>query len=437
MHPLVFMVFMLLALYSPSSISTREAGEGLRGFSIDLIHRDSPLSPFYNPSLTPSERITNAALRSGSRLNRVSHFLDENNLPESLLIPENGEYLMTLYIGTPPVERLAIADTGSDLIWVQCSPCQNCFPQDTPLFEPLKSSTFKAATCDSQPCTSVPPSQRQCGKVGQCIYSYSYGDKSFTVGVVGTETLSFGSTGDAQTVSFPSSIFGCGVYNNFTFHTSDKVTGLVGLGGGPLSLVSQLGPQIGYKFSYCLLPFSSNSTSKLKFGSEAIVTTNGVVSTPLIIKPLFPSFYFLNLEAVTIGQKVVPTGRTDGNIIIDSGTVLTYLEQTFYNNFVASLQEALSVESAQDLPFPFKFCFPYRDMTIPVIAFQFTGASVALQPKNLLIKLQDRNMLCLAVVPSSLSGISIFGNVAQFDFQVVYDLEGKKVSFAPTDCTKV
>lgn len=115
-----------------------------------------------------------------------------------------------------------------------------------------------------------------------------------------------------------------------------------------------------------------------------------------------------------------------------------YLEQTFYYNFVSLLQETLGVESVQDLPFPFKFCFPYRDnMTVPAIAFQFTGASVALQPKNLLIKLQDRNMLCLAVVPSSLSGISIFGNVAQFDFQVVYDLEGKKVSFAPTDCTKV
>ncbi|KAG4399070.1 hypothetical protein GLYMA_08G166301v4 [Glycine max] len=66
MHPLVFM---FLALYSLSSISSRESSEGLRGFSIDLIHRDSPLSPFYNPSLTPSERITDAALSSSSRLN--------------------------------------------------------------------------------------------------------------------------------------------------------------------------------------------------------------------------------------------------------------------------------------------------------------------------------------------------------------------------------
>lgn len=149
----------------------------------------------------------------------------------------------------------------------------------------------------TQPRTLVPPSQRQCGKVGQCVYLNIYANKSFTIEVVGTETLSFDSTGGAQTVSFPNSIFGCGANNNLTFRSSDKATGLVGLVAGQLSLVSQLGAQIGYKFSYCLLPFSSTSTSKLKFGSEAIITTNGVVSTPLIIKPSLPSFTSSTLKS--------------------------------------------------------------------------------------------------------------------------------------------
>ena len=137
----------------------------------------------------------------------------------------------------------------------------------------------------TQPRTLVPPSQRQCGKVGQCVYLNIYANKSFTIEVVGTETLSFDSTGGAQTVSFPNSIFGCGANNNLTFRSSDKATGLVGLVAGQLSLVSQLGAQIGYKFSY------------LKFGSEAIITTNGVVSTPLIIKPSLPSFTSSTLKS--------------------------------------------------------------------------------------------------------------------------------------------
>ncbi|XP_047179743.1 aspartic proteinase CDR1-like [Vigna umbellata] len=433
-------LFFCLAAFSVYSLSSAEADESPSGFTVDLIHRDSPLSPFYNPSLTPSQRIINAALRSNSRLNRLSsHRLDQTNkLPQSILVPDNGEYLMKFYIGTPPVERLAIADTGSDLIWVQCSPCASCFPQDTPLFEPLKSSTFVGTTCGTQPCTLLQNGRGQCGNSGECVYLYEYGDNSFSAGLLSTETLTFDdSQGGAQTVSFPNTIFGCGLLNNFTVYSSTKLTGLVGLGAGPLSLVSQIGDQIGHKFSYCLLPFSSTSSSKLRFGNEAIITGNGVVSTPMIIKPSLPTFYFLNLEAVTVAQKTVPTGGTEGNVIIDSGTVLTYLEPTFFSTFAASLQEALGVELVQeDIPSPLNFCFPYREnFAFPEIAFQFTGATVPLKPINLLIHITDRNMLCLTIVPSTMTGISIIGSFSQFNFHVVYDLEGKKVSFHPTDCS--
>ncbi|ESW21199.1 hypothetical protein PHAVU_005G050500 [Phaseolus vulgaris] len=433
-------VFFCLAFYSVSSLFSTEANESPSGFTVDLIHRDSPLSPFYNPSLTPSQRIINAALRSISRLNRVSNLLDQNNkLPQSVLIPHNGEYLMRFYIGTPPVERLAIAETGSDLIWVQCSPCASCFPQSTPLFQPLKSSTFMPTTCRSQPCTLLLPEQKGCGKSGECIYTYKYGDQySFSEGLLSTETLRFDSQGGVQTVAFPNSFFGCGFYNNITVFPSYKLTGIMGLGAGPLSLVSQIGDQIGHKFSYCLLPLGSTSTSKLKFGNESIITGEGVVSTPMIIKPWLPTYYFLNLEAVTVAQKTVPTGSTDGNVIIDSGTLLTYLGESFYYNFAASLQESLAVELVQDVLSPLPFCFPYRDnFVFPEIAFQFTGARVSLKPANLFVMTEDRNTVCLMIAPSPVSGISIFGSFSQIDFQVEYDLEGKKVSFQPTDCSKV
>jgi len=439
MNPLLFFC---LAFYSVSSLIPTEANESPSGFTIDLIHRDSPLSPIYNPSLTPLQRIINAALRSSSRLNRVANFLDQNNkLPQPVLVPDNGDYLMRFYIGTPPIERVAVADTGSDLIWVQCSPCARCFPQETPLFEPLKSSTYKRTPCASQPCTLLPPRNRGCGRTGECIYTHKYGDNSLSAGLLSTETLSFDSRGGAQTVAFPNSIFGCGLFNNFTTRTNKKVTGIVGLGAGPLSLVSQISGKTGRKFSYCLLPFGSTSTSKLKFGNEAIITGNGVVSTPMIIKPSAPNLYYLNLVSISIGKKTVPTGRTDGNVVIDSGTTLTYLEKTLYNNFAASLQETLGVQLLKNIPSPLSFCFPHRDnFASPEIVFQFSGgASVSLKHKNLFLKLTERNinMLCLAIAPSAVTGMSIFGGYSQFNFQVGYDLDGKKISFLPTDCSKV
>ncbi|KAK4835376.1 hypothetical protein QYF36_008969 [Acer negundo] len=44
------------------------------GFEIDLIHRDSPNSPLYNPNRTPLERYNDAFRRAYSRLNRLNQF---------------------------------------------------------------------------------------------------------------------------------------------------------------------------------------------------------------------------------------------------------------------------------------------------------------------------------------------------------------------------
>ncbi|MCH97401.1 aspartic proteinase CDR1-like, partial [Trifolium medium] len=247
---------------------------------------------------------------------------------------------------------------------------------------------------------------------------------------LGTDSISFGSID----VTFPKSIFGCGHNNVVTFNGSGKVTGLVGLGAGPLSLVSQLGDSIGHKFSYCLVPLHSNTTSKLKFGDEAIINGNGVVSTPLIIKSSQPSFYYLNLEGITVGQKTVQTGQTDGNIIIDSGTTLTSLETSFYNNLVAYVKEVIGVEEVKNPPSGYTFCFTSGDQTkFPEFVFHFTGADVTLKPENLFVA-YAKNLSCLSVIPDNQT--SIFGNRAQVDFIVEYDLEGKKVSFAPSDCSK-
>ena len=79
-------------------------------------------------------------------------------------------------------------------------------------------------------------------------------------------------------VTIPKIVFGCGHNNDGTF--GEARSGIIGLGGGPLSLVSQLNKSIGGKFSYCLvLTKNSNVTSKINFGSNGLVSGNGVVST--------------------------------------------------------------------------------------------------------------------------------------------------------------
>ena len=58
---------------------------------------------------------------------------------------------------------------------------------------------------------------------------------------------------------------GCGRYNTIAFERANS--GIVGQGRASGSLITQLDPSIGGKFSYSLVPAlsQSNSTTKLNF----------------------------------------------------------------------------------------------------------------------------------------------------------------------------
>ncbi|KAH0647203.1 hypothetical protein KY285_032451 [Solanum tuberosum] len=361
-------------------------------FTLDLIHRDSPLSPFHNPSNTPYERLQNALYRSFSR----ASFIKKKyvNPIQSTLIPNGGEYLMKISIGTPPIETLVIADTGSDLTWTQLS----------------------------------------------------YGDQSHTMGDLSIETFTFAST-SGQNVSIPNIVFGCGHDNGGTF--TNTTSGIIGLGGGNVSIVNQMHQQIIGKFSYCLIPLeslldNSNATSHINFGNCTIVSGPDVVSTPLIKKE--PStFYYLNLKGISIGNKTLEfisspisqPGYDRGNIIIDSGTTLTYVPDGFYLNLESLLMRSINATRKDGTYGGLDLCYESNEngtIDVPKIVAHFTNADLELSTSNIFTQVEE-GIVCLTIVPGG-NQISIFGNLAQANFLIGYDLKANKVSFKPTDCTK-
>ena len=70
MASIFFSVLLALSVLSSPFLRNANAHTKL-GFSADLIHRDSPKSPFYNPTETSAQRLRNAVHRS---VNRVVHF---------------------------------------------------------------------------------------------------------------------------------------------------------------------------------------------------------------------------------------------------------------------------------------------------------------------------------------------------------------------------
>lgn len=273
------------------------------------------------------------------------------------------------------------------------------------------------------------------------MYSYEYADSSVSKGVLAEEKFRFG--GDDNGGGVESEIvFGCGHEDSGTFNENDM--GVIGLGGGPLSLVSQIGATFGgrRRFSQCLVPFHTdpNIAGTLTFGEDSEVTGEGVVTTPLISQDGETS-YKVALNGISIGDTFVPFNTPESessqlNIIIDSGTPATYLPQDFYDQLVQELKGQSNLVPIEDDPdLGSQLCYK-SDTNVegPIITAHFdSDANVPLMPIQTFIPPKD-GVFCFAMAPSS-DGLFIFGNFAQSNLLIGFDLDNKVVSFKPTDCT--
>ncbi|MED6218097.1 hypothetical protein PIB30_023812 [Stylosanthes scabra] len=322
--------------------------------------------------------------------------------PITRVITNNGDFLMKLSLGSPPVEIYGLIDTGSDLVWTQCIPCNDCYKQNNPMFEPQRSKTYSSIPCDSKEST----------------FSSTNGDSTVVEDIV----------------------FGCGHKNTGTFNENDM--GIIGFGGGPLSLVSQVGAKYGgRRFSQCLVPFHAdpNSSGTISFGEASDVSGGGVVTTPLVSAE-GQTPYLVTLQGITVGDKFVPfdcsTEVSKGNIMIDSGTPTTYLPQALYDQLVEELKVKSNLRPILDDPdLGTQLC--YRSETNlegPILTAHFDGADVQLMPIQTFISPKD-GVFCFAMAGAN-DGVYIFGNFAQANILIGFDLDKRTVSFKPADCTK-
>ncbi|KAE9608647.1 hypothetical protein Lal_00020795 [Lupinus albus] len=428
----VILVTLLIALLfiDPISSTSRNAldDENQRnsyhtGLRVKLHHVDS------GKNLTKLERVQHGIKRGIKRLNAM--ILADSTQLESPIHAGNGEYLMELSIGTPPVSYPAVLDTGSDLIWTQCKPCTKCYNQPTPIFDPNKSSTFSKLSCSSSLCNDLPSSTCNNG----CQYMYSYGDYSVTQGTLATETFTFG---DSKVHEIG---FGCGEDNEGDGF--QQASGLVGLGRGPLSLVSQLKEP---KFSYCLTNMDDSKTSVLLLGSFAKVKGKEI-TIPLLKNPLHPSFYYLSLQGITVGDTKLSIEKStfevgndgSGGIIIDSGTTITYLEQSAFSElkkeFTYQTNLPIDKSGAEGLDLCFTLPSDATQVEIPKLVLHFKGGDLVLPAENYMIADSHLGVACLAIGASS--GMSIFGNVQQQNILVNHDLQKETISFVSTQCDEL
>ncbi|XP_038707225.1 aspartic proteinase CDR1-like [Tripterygium wilfordii] len=298
---------------------------------------------------------------------RSSMYIDDKQYV-SLLIEDRGEYFLEIYIGSPPVSVIVIADTGSSLIWVKCSGDYKAHH-----FNPPSSSSYETVTYNSKFCKAL--RKINIGDSNSCEYDYSYRD-----------------------------------------------------GSRVLSLVSQLKSQIESKFSYCLLPIGSMKTNKLRFGVGETISNVKVVSTPLVLKDP-PTRYYFSLESISIGGKRTISSQSRGNIMIDSGTTLTMLHSKLYNNLETIVKKWISGTPIEDPPKEFKLCHEakfIRADDLPTMVFHFDGPDIHLQSAHTFMRYHT-HVVCMIIVPND--NLLIFRSMAQVNFRVEFYVQNRKGFF--------
>lgn len=415
-----------LQLHSRASVRGTEHKD-YKSLTLARLHRDSARVKTLTARL-------NLAINNITKpdLEHTMHTTEQEEIEAPLIsgtTQGSGEYFTRVGIGNPAREVYMVLDTGSDVNWLQCAPCAECYHQTEPIFDPASSSSYTALSCGSPQCKALQVSE--C-RNSTCLYEVAYGDGSFTDGEFATETFTIGSS------SVDGVAVGCGHSNQGLFVGA---AGLLGLGGGLLALPSQLDAA---SFSYCLVDRDSDSSSTVEFRSE--IPPDAVVA-PLLRNHQLDTFYYLGLAGISVGGEMleIPASAFEmdesggGGVIIDSGTAVTRLQTVVYD----SLRDAFArgttdLERAEaDGVAMFDTCYDLSGkatIEVPSVAFHFPGGNVlALPAKNYMIPVDSVGTFCLAFAPTA-SSLAIIGNVQQQGTRVGFDLANSLIGFSTNKC---
>ncbi|CAI5514657.1 unnamed protein product [Closterium sp. Naga37s-1] len=289
----------------------------------------------------------------------------------------NGIYYVQLGIGTPPQTFNLDIDTGSNLLWLNCLPCNPCTLSKTlqtnPPFDSAKSSSVKLLQCSNKACinpdrtvkirncnvTSKPLAKGSAaGSAGGsdedlgCMYSVAYGDGSGTSGRLLGDVIHLPISGSARAFKVPIT-FGCGnsqqgnFYNGLGWTYYQALDGLIGLGRGSLSLLTAVG---AYKEFFPIRQVVAHCLGGDSGGGW--MTVGDIPIPPLTaFTPLRPddTFYKVTLRRVFVGGIEVAVNPaqygnlTHGNAIFDSGTTYSIMPPLFVPPLFHLIQTAVGL----------------------------------------------------------------------------------------------
>nr|GLL40983.1 aspartyl protease AED3-like [Ipomoea trifida] len=406
-----------------------------KGSTLQVLHVYSSCSPFRpaKSSLSWEDTVLQMQTKDEARLLYLDSLVAKKSvvpIASARQITQSPTYIVRANIGTPPQTLLLAMDTSNDAAWVPCSGCVGC-PSSSALFDQSKSTTFQDVACGAPQCSQVPNPACE-GNV--CGFNLTYGGSTIAANLSqDTVTLAADSVAGYT--------FGCILRAT---GSSVPPQGLLGLGRGPLSLLSQTQSLYQSTFSYCLPNYKSpNFTGSLRLGP--VGQPQRIKFTPLLKNPRRPSLYYVNLIGIKVGRGLVniPPGSftfdpaTGAGTIIDSGTVFTRLVQPAYEAVRDEFRRRMGPNATVSSLGGFDTCYTVP-ITIPSLTFLFAGMNVTLPPDNFLIHSSSGSTTCLAMAaaPGNVNSVlNVIANLQQQNHRILFDVPNSRLGVARETCS--
>ncbi|XP_074318211.1 aspartic proteinase nepenthesin-2-like [Silene latifolia] len=372
-------------------------------------------------------------------------------------------YYVTLGLGQindvnhPFHDIYLLFDIGSDFTWTQCEGCRQCFYQNSPYFPRTRSQTYQP-----YPCYQCPGGQ--CYQ-DHCTITNSYIDGTTMNGIWATETFTFSSP-YLFDESIHGLIFVCAIETS-NFHAANvynnQITGVLGMGKGENSLISQLGHQGVYRFSYCLQDSNDHvgaySQMMLSFGDD--IGRPPIMSvTQILTNPNQPSFYYVDLIDISVNRRrlnipyqyLMMQHHNSGGTIFDSGSAISYLVSNAFDIFKRAIERYVERNNGPSLrlitnpnDYGFEACWePLHDsptVSFPTITFHFgNDADMVVQPNQVISSIPspgvpNPGLYCLFLGEATTVTNQI-GAFQQVNQRMIIDHQTMQFSFTAEDCSQ-
>ncbi|XP_074318209.1 aspartic proteinase nepenthesin-1-like [Silene latifolia] len=393
----------------------------------------------------------------------VSRYRKPDMAPE-MRKSSSAIYYVTLGLGqfsdinNPYQNIYLLFDTGSDLTWTQCEGCRNCFYQNSPYFPRTRSQTYQPYSCGQCP-------GGQCYQ-DHCTVTNSYVDGTTMNGILATETFTFSSPFLFDDI-IHDLIFVCTIETS-NFHAANvydnPITGVLGMGKGDFSLISQLGRYGEYRFSYCLQDSNDHvgaySQMMLSFGTE-IGKTSIMSVTQILTNPKKPIFYYVDLIDISVHKRrlniphqyftIQGDINNSGGTIFDSGSAISYLVSNAFDIFKTAIERYVGTHNTylrritNPNDYGFEACwepiFDSATVTFPTITFHFgNDANMVVQPNQVISSIPtpgvpNPGLYCLFLSRST-NDVNVIGAFQQVNQRVITDVQTMQLSFAAEDCSQ-